>query len=172
MPKATKTTKKEVKKIVKTKKKVIKKPVEKPKEVGPGKYYEAVGRRKESTARVRLYTRKITDEATGERAFITVNKKPYYEYFDNDLLIKKVEAPLTKLKSTKRFKVTVLVRGGGITGQADAIKHGLARALVVFDSNFSKKMKKSGFLTRDSRVKERKKYGLKKARKAPQWSKR
>ena len=79
---------------------------------------------------------------------------------------------LKKLKSTNRFKVTVVVHGGGKSGQAGAIKHGIARTLVDFDQNFRKKLKKSGYLTRDPRAKERRKYGLKKARKAPRWAKR
>lgn len=136
------------------------------------RYFEAVGRRKNSIARVRLYTKKLTDQIKDEGALILINGKNYTEYFSNKNLQAIVEGPLRKLKSLSRFKATVLVRGGGISGQADAIKHGIARALVKFDSNFSKKLKKSGFLTRDSRIKERRKYGLKKARKSPQWSKR
>jgi len=83
-----------------------------------------------------------------------------------------VESPLRKLKSLNRFKATVVVHGGGMSGQAGAIKHGISRALVEFDLNFRKKLKKSGFLTRDSRIKERRKYGHKKARKMGQFSKR
>lgn len=142
------------------------------------KYYEAVGRRKESIARVRLYTKKAQDVAdlstpTGEeRALITVNGKNYRDYFTDASLWNIVESPLKKLKSINRFKATVVVRGGGKSGQADAIKHGLARTLIEFDNNFRKKLKKSGHLTRDPRAKERRKYGLKKARKAPRWAKR
>ena len=136
------------------------------------KYYEAVGRRKESIARVRMYTRKATDIASEDKALITVNGKDYREYFTEANLWEIVESPLKKLKSINRFKATVVVRGGGKSGQADAIKHGLARTLVDFDGNFRKKLKKSGYLTRDPRAKERRKYGLKKARKAPRWAKR
>ncbi len=139
---------------------------------GKEKYFQAVGRRKESVARVRLYTKKSTDTVEEEKAIITVNGKDYSDYFSDVNLKNVVEAPLRKLKSLNRFKATVLVRGGGMRGQADAIKHGLARALVEFDINFRKKLKKSGFLTRDSRIKERRKYGLKKARKRGQWQKR
>ena len=142
------------------------------KEVPNEKYYESVGRRKEAVARVRLYTKKVSDKSSEDRTLILVNEKPYDIYFQDSIMQQTVEAPLKKLKSTNRFKATVKVKGGGITGQAEAIRHGLSRALVLFDSNFSKKLKKSGFLTRDSREKERRKYGLKKARKAPQWSKR
>ena len=136
------------------------------------RYYESVGRRKRSIARVRLYTKKSTDTMKEDRALMTANGKDYFDYFNDVNLIARIEAPLRKLKSLNRFKVTALLQGGGIAGQADALRHGLARALEQFDLNFRKKLKKSGYLTRDSRKKERRKYGLKKARKAPQWSKR
>lgn len=136
------------------------------------KYFQTVGRRKESVAIIRLFTKKSTDAVEGDNALVRVNDKDYREYFSDKLLQSIVESPLRKLKSLNRFKATVLVRGGGLSGQADAIKHGLARALVEFDQNFRKKLKKGHFLTRDPRVKERRKYGLKKARKAPAWSKR
>ena len=136
------------------------------------KYFQAVGRRKESVATTRLYTKKSTDALEGDHALITVNNKDYRDYFTDKILQAIVESPLRKLKSTNRFKATVKVAGGGMSGQADAIKHGLSRALVLFDLNFRKKLKKSGFLTRDPRVKERRKYGLKKARKSPAWSNR
>jgi small subunit ribosomal protein S9 len=137
------------------------------------KYYEAVGRRKEAVARVRVYTRKSTDvQLSEDKALITVEGKPYYEYFKDPRLQHIVESPLKKLKSLNRFKATIKLSGGGVRGQADAIKFGLSRALVLFDPNFSKKLRKAGYLTRDARVKERRKYGLKKARKAPQWAKR
>ena len=143
-------------------------------EKGPEKYYETVGRRKESIARVRLFTKKSTDKAESgdEKAIVMVNHKSYTDYFTDVNLQHVVESPLRKLKSLNRFKATVIVHGGGIAGQAGAIKHGISRALELFDGNFRKKLKKSGFLTRDSRAKERRKYGLKKARKAPQWNKR
>ncbi len=136
------------------------------------RYYEAVGRRKESVAIVRLFTKKSTDNLEGDYALIVVNGKDYRDYFTDKTLQSIVESALRKLKSTNRFKATVKVSGGGASGQAGAIKHGIARALVLFDLNFRKKLKKSGFLTRDPREKERRKYGLKKARKAPGWSKR
>lgn len=136
------------------------------------KYFQAVGRRKESVARVHLYTKKSTDTVEEEKALVVVNGKDYRNYFSDANLWNVVESPLRKLKSLNRFKATVVVHGGGMRGQADAIKHGLARALVEFDLNFRKKLKKSGFLTRDSRIKERRKYGHKKARKMGQFSKR
>lgn len=142
-------------------------------EKGAAKYYEAVGRRKEATARVRLFTKKLADSQPSEdRALIAINGKPYTEYFNSAKLQNIVDAPLRKLKSLNRFKATVHVYGGGSAGQAGAISFGLARALVLFDANFTKKFRKAGFLTRDARVKERRKYGLKKARKAGQWAKR
>lgn len=147
--------------------------VEAEQEKGPEKYYETIGRRKEATARIRVYTKKSSDkQASEDKAIIIVNDMPYFEYFNNSKMQGIVEAPLKKLKSLNRFKAVVRVHGGGMAGQADAIKFGLSRALVLFDINFSKKLRKAGFLTRDARVKERRKYGLKKARKAPQWAKR
>jgi len=175
-----------VKKITKPKKKVPKKQavlkiekVETPVVVeettngnGKEKYFYAIGRRKESVARVRLFTKKSSDAVEGEKALIVVNGKDYTQYFSDVNLQYVVESPLKKLKSLNRFKATVLVKGGGSRGQADAVKHGIARALVLFDLNFRKKLKKSGLLTRDPRVKERRKYGHKKARKSGQFSKR
>ncbi|MDP2647670.1 MAG: 30S ribosomal protein S9 [Candidatus Yanofskybacteria bacterium] len=140
---------------------------------GQEKYFEAIGRRKSSIARVRLYTKKSTDITRENGALMTINGKEYADYLLDTNLVSRVEAPLKKLKSLNRFKATVIVHGGGVAGQADAIRHGIARTLEKFDTNFRKKLKKSGFLTRDAREKERRKYGKKrKARKSPQWSKR
>lgn len=136
------------------------------------KYYETIGRRKDAIARVRLFTKKSSDIASEDRAILTINGKNYIDYFLDANLLAKIEAPLRKLKSLHRFKATVLVSGGGIAGQADAVRHGIARALEKFDGNFRKKLKKSGYLTRDPREKERRKYGHKKARKSGRWSKR
>lgn len=135
-----------------------------------GKYYEAVGRRKTAIARVRLFTASPSQSVV--EGNLIINNKPYKEFFPTLELQNTIEAPLKRLKSLNRFMVTVKVKGGGLSGQAGAVKHGLARALILFESNFRKKLKKAGFLTRDPRKKERKKYGLKKARRAPQWSKR
>jgi len=180
MPKIIKkvTTKKE--KPVKAKKPVAK---EKEPVVLPGepevreemidpkvkRYYEAVGRRKTAIAQVRLYTVKPFEEDLGK---VTVNGKPYKEYFTRADHQQTVEAALRKIKSLNRFEVTVKVRGGGITAQAEAIRHGVARALVEFNADFRKKLKRSAYLKRDPRMKERKKFGLLKARRAPQWAKR
>ncbi|MEK7536961.1 MAG: 30S ribosomal protein S9 [Patescibacteria group bacterium] len=136
------------------------------------RYLEAVGRRKESVARVRLFTKKAGDKFPEDKGLISINQKPYQEYFKDLFLQNEVEEPLKKLKSLDRFKGSVKVGGGGLKGQAEAIRLGISRALVLFDINYKKKLKKFGYLTQDSRIKERRKYGLKKARKAPQWAKR
>jgi small subunit ribosomal protein S9 len=128
------------------------------------KYFEGIGRRKTSVARVRLYTKGDKD--------ILVNDVDYKEYFkiaDHQLIILD---SLEKMKSIGRFRVVATVKGGGIHSQAEAIRHGIARALVEFNPDYRKRLRKANFLTRDSRMKERKKFGLKRARKAPQWSKR
>jgi small subunit ribosomal protein S9 len=145
---------------------------EAPAEGTPEKYFESVGRRKRAIARVRLYTRKSGDPARDDRALMTVNGKDYLDYFTDAFLQERVEGPLKRLKSLGRFKVTVLVLGGGLSGQADAVRHGISRTLELFDANFRKKLKKAGFLTRDPRRVQRKMPGLKKARKGPRWSKR
>lgn len=136
------------------------------------KYFESVGRRKEAVARVRMMTRKSGDEATEDAALMVINGKQYADYFTDALLRQRVEQPLRRLKSLHRFKLSVKVAGGGMSGQADAVRHGISRCLELFDANFRKKLKKSGFLTRDSRRVQRKMPGLKKARKGPRWSKR
>ena len=125
--------------------------------------FSAVGRRKKAVARVRL----IPGEGN-----ITVNKRNLDEYFGPETLKTVVRQPLTLTETAGRFDVVVSVRGGGFTGQAGAIRHGIARALVKADEELKPAIKKAGYLTRDPRMKERKKYGLKKARKAPQFSKR
>ncbi|MBI5401426.1 30S ribosomal protein S9 [Candidatus Wolfebacteria bacterium] len=127
------------------------------------KYYEAVGRRKEATARVRLFTK--------DRQII-VNGKPYEKYFTILRLQKEVVSPLEKMKITDKLGIVAKVSGGGIKAQAEAIRLGVSRALVEFNPIFRKRLRKLELLTRDARVVERKKYGLKKARRAPQWKKR
>ncbi len=125
--------------------------------------YYGTGRRKSSVARVYL------KPGTGK---ITVNKKDLDEYFGSDVLKVIVKQPLVATETTEKLDVFVNVHGGGFTGQAGAIKHGIARALLSVDPEFRVTLKKAGYLTRDPRMKERKKYGLKKARRAPQFSKR
>jgi small subunit ribosomal protein S9 len=127
-------------------------------------YIEAVGRRKTATARVRI-------SESGKGVF-TINDKIMSDYFATDELQKTVQDPFTKSKIAVKFDVTVKVLGGGSHSQAEAIRHGIARALTEFDEEMRGKLKKLGFLKRDPRSKERRKFGLKKARKAPQWSKR
>ena len=126
------------------------------------KYY-GTGRRKSSVARVYLVP------GTGK---ITINKRDMDEYFGLDTLKVIVRQPLTATETADKFDVLVNVRGGGYTGQAGAIRHGIARALLNVDADYRPVLKKAGFLTRDPRMKERKKYGLKAARRAPQFSKR
>ena len=125
--------------------------------------FKGTGRRKESIARVRLVAGK------GE---ITVNGKKLDEYFGTEILKVIVNQPFAVTNTVGKYDVIVKVVGGGYTGQAGAIRHGIARALLEVNSEFRPALKSNGFLTRDPRMKERKKYGLKKARKAPQFSKR
>ena len=125
--------------------------------------YNAVGRRKKAIARVRL----IPGEGN-----IVINKRELDDYFGLETLKTVVRQPMTLTETTDRFDVIVNVHGGGYTGQAGAIRHGIARALVKADEELKPAIKKAGFLTRDPRMKERKKYGLKAARRAPQFSKR
>ena len=126
------------------------------------KYY-GTGRRKSSVARVYL--------VPGIGKF-TINKRDMDEYFGLETLKVVVRQPLTATETADKFDVLVNVRGGGYTGQAGAIRHGIARALLNVDADYRPVLKKAGFLTRDPRMKERKKYGLKAARRAPQFSKR
>jgi len=164
----TKKPQKKVKKpLIKKPQKKVKKPQKKAKKAR--RYYEAVGRRKRAVARVRLFTCQPFEDEKGK---ILINEKSYFDFFPTLELQQVVASPLLKMKSLNRFEATVKVKGGGLRGQAEAIRHGLARALVKFNPDFSKKLKRAGFLHRDPRKKERKKYGLKKARRAPQWKKR
>jgi small subunit ribosomal protein S9 len=127
-------------------------------------YYEGVGRRKESTARVRLMA--------GSGQF-TVNGKPLEEYFTRQGDPEATLAPLeTAGENRSQLDVTVTVSGGGVTGQTDAVQLGMARALVKMNPDLKESMRRAGFLTRDARIKERKKPGLKRARKAPTYTKR
>ncbi|HMQ50671.1 MAG TPA: 30S ribosomal protein S9 [Anaerolineae bacterium] len=127
-------------------------------------FYEGLGRRKEATARVRLHT--------GGAGKFTVNDKPMEEYFTRGMDRGQVMKALEVTGTAGRFDVTVKVAGGGVTGQSDAVKLGMARALLKVDPEHRKTLRQYGLLTRDSRAKERKKPGLKRARKAPQYTKR
>ena len=126
-------------------------------------FFYGTGRRKKSVARVRVYA------GTGK---ITINNRDIDDYFGLETLKLIVRQPLNLTGTTEKFDIVVRVTGGGVTGQASAIRHGLSRALVQYDEELRAELKKAGFLTRDPRMKERKKYGLKGARRAPQFSKR
>ncbi len=125
--------------------------------------YYGTGRRKKSIARVRL--------VPGEGNII-INNRSIDEYFNFDTLKEIVKEPMKITETLGKYDVLVTVNGGGFTGQAGAVRHGISRALIKADGELRAVLKKTGFLTRDSRMKERKKYGLKKARRAPQFSKR
>jgi small subunit ribosomal protein S9 len=128
-----------------------------------GKYYEGVGRRKAATARVRIFA--------GQGSFL-INDRPVEKYFPRNLWLQQVREPLRATQNENRFTISVHVAGGGISGQAAAVALGVARALVSADENFKKDLRRVGVLTRDAREKERKKPGLKRARKAKQYTKR
>ena len=126
-------------------------------------YFYGTGRRKSSVARVRVYA------GTGK---IIINDREIDDYFGLETLKLIVRQPLALTDTAEKFDIVCRVGGGGVTGQAGAIRHGLSRALLQYDENLRTTLKKAGFLTRDPRMKERKKYGLKGARRAPQFSKR
>ena len=127
-------------------------------------YYYGLGKRKTAVARVRLY-------ANGKGNF-TVNDKPLEEFIKTSIAIGVIKAPLKLTGTVKNFDISVMVDGGGTSAQNDAIRHGISRALLIYNDTYRATLKKAGFLTRDARVKERKKPGLKRARRAPQFSKR
>lgn len=126
------------------------------------KYLEAVGRRKTAVARVR-----ITPAA---KTSLTINNQDFEKYFPTAELRRTIMGVFADVP--EKFSITAKLIGGGIAGQAEALRHGIARALLVYDANLRTKLKVKGFLKRDPRAKERRKFGLKKARKSPQWSKR
>ena len=126
-------------------------------------YFYGTGRRKSSVARVRVYA------GSGN---VTINGRNIDDYFGLETLKLLVRQPLTLTETADKFDIVCTVTGGGVTGQAGAIRHGLSRALLQYDAELRPVLKKAGFLTRDPRMKERKKYGLKAARCAPQFSKR
>lgn len=126
------------------------------------KYIETVGRRKTAAARVRI--------TPASKRSVSVNNKDYTDYFTTKELQKTVTSPLGDME--QQFTITAITNGGGVAAQAEAVRLGIARALTEFDKELRTPLKRKGFLKRDPRTKERKKPGLKKARKAPQWSKR
>src|SRR3989344_7814322 len=123
-------------------------------------YVEAIGRRKTSIARVRIQS--------GAKAAITVNERPFESYFPTESLRTVAKQPLM-IANTKKYHITVKIKGGGISSQSAAMSHGLARAIIKAHTELKAPLKKAKLLTRDARIKERRKFGLKKARKAPQW---
>lgn len=125
--------------------------------------YRGTGRRKSSVARV------ILTPGTGN---ITINGRTPNEYFPSEVMVMVINQPLELTGTTQKFDVKVNVKGGGYSGQAGAVRHGISRALLEAGDDYRPALKSAGFLTRDARAKERKKYGLKKARRAPQFSKR
>jgi len=135
-------------------------------ELGDRQYYEGIGRRKRASARVRIY---LDEQSSGE--FI-VNDKEGKEYFPRTGDLETLLGPVTDTDLSGKVDVTVLISGGGVTGQTDAVRLGLARALVKYDESLRNVLRAGGHLTRDPRIKERKKPGLKRARKAPTYTKR
>lgn len=126
-------------------------------------YYEGIGRRKESSARVRV---------TSGTGAVVINEKAAEQYFPREGDVARVVAPLRVTELEGKLDVSVLVSGGGVSGQVGAVRHGLARALLEMDENLRPALRRAGLLTRDARIKERKKPGLKRARKAPTYTKR
>ncbi len=129
-----------------------------------GQYYEGIGRRKAASARVRIYP--------GGNGTVTINDKTGDDYFDRLGDLNEAMLPLELVGLRNNMNVTIKVNGGGVTGQSDAVKLGVARALLKLDESYRPQLRKAGLLTRDARVKERKKPGLKRARKAPTYTKR
>lgn len=146
-----------------TRKPAIKKPAAPKEKAKDLKFVEEVGRRKTATARVRIFTADKT---------ISVNGKPFEKYFTTKELQSTVTSPFVKLDIMGKFGFTAVVKGGGVTSQAEAVRHGIAKALTLQDPENRNLLKGTGYLTRDPRMRERKKFGLKRARKAPQWAKR
>lgn len=128
-------------------------------------FFQGTGRRKTSVARVRI--------TPATKQSIKINDQDVASYFKTlDLQNKAIEAISSEIVKDQKFDITVIVRGGGTSSQAEAVRHGISRALESYDGTLRSVLKKAGYLTRDQRAKERRKFGLKKARKAPQWSKR
>ena len=134
------------------------------KETKTSRFFEAIGRRKTAVARVHLKNDDFKE--------FVINGKPLDKYFPDSELQQIALSSLEKMGCLDKFSVQAKVKGGGLHAQAEALRHGIARALTEFSSEFRTRLKKAGFLTRDSRMRERKKFGLKRARRAPQWTKR
>lgn len=127
-------------------------------------YFYATGKRKTAIARVKMH-----EHGSGD---VTVNERPLKKHFEQAVLSEIAVSPLSLTNNRNTFDITVSLQGGGPHSQAEALRHGISRALVLFDPQLRSTLKREGFLTRDSRIRERKKPGLKRARRAPQWSKR
>ena len=160
--------KKVLKSEIKKEKKLVKKSEVKAvsageKSTASDRYFEAKGGSKTPVARVRI---------SAKKSGIVINDKELKDYFKDLHLQKEVLRPFEAMNLESKFGVEAKVSGGGLTGQAEAVRHGISRALVILNPEFRKRLRKFGFLTRDARMVERKKYGLKKARRAPQWAKR
>ena len=153
-----------VKEKAKPKTAIKKKPVKKAVAKAINKFFEGVGRRKTAVARVRLFP-------GGEDKFL-INKKDFKQYFPTLALQRMAESSLTKIKYPDSLTIEVMASGGGINAQAEAVRLGISRAFVKINPDNLKKLRKLGYLTRDPRMRERKKFGLKRARRAPQWKKR
>ncbi|MBI2626022.1 MAG: 30S ribosomal protein S9 [Candidatus Nealsonbacteria bacterium] len=164
MPAIKKPTTRKIKKAVEETRKPVKKPEVQPLESAGEHYFETVGRRKTSSARIRI-------AINGDKE-ILVNDKPYQVYFPTLETQEIVLSPLKLMSCLDKFRIIAKVNGGGMHSQAEAVRHGIARALLLFNADFRKRLKKAGYLTRDPRMRERKKFGLKRARRAPQWRKR
>jgi small subunit ribosomal protein S9 len=161
-----KTEKKKTKTRKKSTPKRIAKKIQKKEEIKKPSCITAIGRRKTSTARVKIFFE------TEDKKEILINKKAFKVYFSEPELEKIILSPFKKTNFLNKIRVEVLVKGGGKRGQAEASRLGFSRALLKIDSNLKEILRSAGYLTRDPRKKERKKFGLKKARKAPQWQKR
>lgn len=141
-------------------------PEAKEQKIESGRYVEAIGRRKTAVARVRLYPAKDKKEA------LTINGRDTAHYFPTEETRAMAQEAFSKVKADGAYSVSALIRGGGMDAHAQALRHGIARALASLDEEWKRKLKKAGILKHDPRQKERKKFGKKKARKSPQWSKR
>ena len=139
-------------------------------ETTEGQYYYGTGKRKTAIAKVRLYLKGTGRSTTAGQ--VQVNGKPIEDYFPWSPWQDAVKDPLKVTDSVNRFNVVANVQGGGVAARSEAVRHGISRALVAYDDTFKQPLRRSGFITRDSRIKESKKYGLKRARRAPQYTKR
>ncbi len=169
MPKTKAKTEKIPKEKKSAKVKVKKEKEKKPEKVKARvRYFEDTGRRKTAIARVRLFARPA---GSTEKSFL-IKERTLENYFPTLELQEIILSPFKLMNCLDQFDVSVKIKGGGVHAQAEAVRHGISKCLVLFNPDFRKRLKKAGFLTRDPRMRERKKFGLKRARRAPQWQKR